>query len=71
WAAVARAGARERLAVARCALAAAESAQAGAERRLGDVRELDRLQRRFADAQARAEQLHARVDEQRDLEERL
>ncbi|QES39882.1 SMC family ATPase [Streptomyces venezuelae] len=71
WAAVARAGARERLAVAHSALAAAESAQAGAERRLADVRELDRLQRRFAEAQTRAEQLHARVDEQRGLEERL
>ncbi|MGW6533335.1 AAA family ATPase [Streptomyces venezuelae] len=71
WAAVARAGARERLAVAHCALAAAESAQAGAERRLADVRELDRLQRRFTEAQTRADQLHARVDEQRVLEERL
>ncbi|MEW2390617.1 SMC family ATPase [Streptomyces venezuelae] len=71
WAAVARAGARERLAVAHCALAAAESAQAGAERRLADVRELDRLQRRFAEARTRADQLHARVDEQRVLEESL
>ncbi|MFF3645103.1 AAA family ATPase [Streptomyces sp. NPDC002564] len=71
WAAVARAGARERLTVADCALTAAESARAGAERRLGDVRELDRLQGRFAEAQARAAQLHAREGEQRDLVERL
>ncbi|WP_055566731.1 AAA family ATPase [Streptomyces atriruber] len=71
WAAVARAGARERLTVAHCALTAAESAQAGADRRLGEARELDRLQSRFAEAQTRAAQLHARADEQRDLEERL
>ncbi|MEV0253464.1 SMC family ATPase [Streptomyces sp. NPDC050732] len=71
WAAVARTSARERLTVADRALTAAESAQAAAERRLGDVRELHRLQSRFAEAQSRAAQLHARVDEQRDLEERL
>ncbi|MEU1158563.1 SMC family ATPase, partial [Streptomyces sp. NPDC005918] len=71
WAAVARAGARERLTVAHCALSAAESAQAAAERRLGEARELDRLQARFAEAQSRAAQLHAREDEQRELEERL
>ncbi|MEU1332691.1 SMC family ATPase [Streptomyces sp. NPDC005865] len=71
WAAVARAGARERLTVAHCALSAAESAQAAAERRLGEARELDRLQARFAEAQSRAAQLHAREDEQRELEECL
>ncbi|MEU8957877.1 SMC family ATPase [Streptomyces sp. NPDC048518] len=71
WAAVARAGARERLTVARCALSAAESAQAAADRRLGEARELDRLQARFAEAQSRAAQLHARESEQRELEERL
>ncbi|MEU7581184.1 SMC family ATPase [Streptomyces sp. NPDC041068] len=71
WAAVARTGARERLTVAHCALSAAESAQVAAERRLGDVRELDRLQRRFAEAQERAARLHARAEEQREREERL
>ncbi|MFF1380004.1 AAA family ATPase [Streptomyces sp. NPDC058308] len=71
WAAVARAGARERLTVAQCALSAAESAQAAAERRLGDVRELDRLQGRFAEARSRAAALHAREDEQCELAERL
>ncbi|MGV9881561.1 AAA family ATPase [Streptomyces sp. NPDC003006] len=71
WAAVARAGARERLTIAHCALTAAESAQAAAERRLGDVRELDRLQTRFAEAQERAARLHAREPEQREYEQRL
>ncbi|MGW0534763.1 AAA family ATPase [Streptomyces sp. NPDC003032] len=71
WAAVARAGARERLTIAHCALTAAESAQAAAERRLGDVRELDRLQARFAEAQERATQLHTREPEQREYEQRL
>ncbi|QEU96409.1 SMC family ATPase [Streptomyces kanamyceticus] len=71
WAAVARTSARERLTIAHCALTAAESAQAAAERGLGDVRELDRLQRRFTEATKRAEQLDARADEMRDLQERL
>ncbi|MCH0562539.1 AAA family ATPase [Streptomyces sp. MUM 2J] len=56
-AAVARATAREQLTVARCRLAAAESAQAAADRTLAEVRELDRLQRRFAQAQERARRL--------------
>lgn len=71
WAAVVRTSARERLTVAHCALAAAESGQAAAERELGDARELDRLQRRFAEAQERAARLHTREDEQRGLQERL
>ncbi|QEV16446.1 AAA family ATPase [Streptomyces alboniger] len=71
WAAVAREGARERLDIAHCALTAAESAQAAAERRLGDVRELDRLQSRFAEAQERAARLHAREEERRECEQRL
>ncbi|MFE0106143.1 AAA family ATPase [Streptomyces sp. NPDC059009] len=57
WAAIARAGARERFTVAHCALAAAESAQHTAERTLADVRQLDQLQQRFARAQERAARL--------------
>ncbi|MGW0501288.1 AAA family ATPase, partial [Streptomyces sp. NPDC003007] len=45
------------LTVAACALGAAESAQAAAGRALDDVRELDRLQRRFAEARDRAARL--------------
>ncbi|UFQ13931.1 MULTISPECIES: AAA family ATPase [Streptomyces] len=71
WAAVARTGARERLTIAQCALAAAESAQAAAERRLADAAELDRLQVRFAEARERAARLHAREAEQREREHRL
>jgi exonuclease SbcC len=53
-AAVARSTAREQLTVAACRLAAAESAQAATGRALDDVRELARLQRRFADAREKA-----------------
>ncbi|MGK5695294.1 AAA family ATPase [Streptomyces sp. URMC 128] len=56
-AAVARSTAREQLTVAECTLAAAESAQAAAGRALDDVRELDRLQRRFTQARERAARL--------------
>ncbi|MFF6915055.1 AAA family ATPase [Streptomyces sp. NPDC012466] len=56
-AAVARSTAREQLTVAACTLTAAESAQAAAGRALDDVRELDRLQRRFAEARDRAARL--------------
>ncbi|MFD3730215.1 AAA family ATPase [Streptomyces sp. NPDC058632] len=56
-AAVARSTAREQLAVARCRLTAAESAQAAADRSLDDVRERDRLQRRFAEARESAARL--------------
>ncbi|MFI6805308.1 AAA family ATPase [Streptomyces luteogriseus] len=56
-AAVARSTAREQLTVAACTLTAAESAQAAAGRALDDVRELDRLQRRFAQARERAARL--------------
>ncbi|MFG2651915.1 AAA family ATPase [Streptomyces sp. NPDC048436] len=65
WAAVARTSARERRTIARCALDAAESAQATAGRRLDDVRELDRLQRRFAQARERAARLDERAEEHR------
>lgn len=56
-AAVARSTAREQLTVAACTLTAAESAQAAAGRALDDVRELTRLQRRFAQARERATRL--------------
>ncbi|QUC60455.1 SMC family ATPase [Streptomyces sp. A2-16] len=61
-AAVARSTAREQLTIAHCALGAAESAQAAAERALADVREVDRLQRRFAQARERAALLEERSD---------
>ncbi|WP_149823962.1 AAA family ATPase [Streptomyces tailanensis] len=62
WAAVARSTARERLTIAHCARAAAESAQAAAERVLDDVREVARLQRRFAEARKRAGVLEEGAD---------
>ncbi|MFD0554184.1 AAA family ATPase [Streptomyces rectiviolaceus] len=65
WAAVARTTARERRTIARCALTAAESAQTAAGRRLDDVRELARLQSRFAQARERAGRLQERADEHR------
>ncbi|MFE0171997.1 AAA family ATPase [Streptomyces sp. NPDC059002] len=71
WAAVARTSARERLTIAHCALTAAESAQVATERRLGDVRELDRLQRRFTEAKERAAHLDAREAEHQEIQERL
>ncbi|MEU3840245.1 SMC family ATPase [Streptomyces sp. NPDC028635] len=60
-AAVARSTAREQLAVARCRLAAAESAQAAAGRALEDTRELARLQARFTQARERARLLEERA----------
>lgn len=71
WAAVARTGARERRTIARCALTAAESVQAAAGRRLDDVRELDRLQRRFVQAQERAALLEERAPEHRQRQTRM
>ncbi|MEV6883465.1 SMC family ATPase [Streptomyces sp. NPDC051135] len=70
-AAVARCTARELLAVADCGLTAAESAQAAAERDLADARELDRLQRRFAEARERAARLAERADDHRDAQRRM
>ncbi|KOG38648.1 AAA family ATPase [Streptomyces resistomycificus] len=61
-AAVARSTAREQLTLAGCRLSAAESAHAAADRDLADVRELDRLQRRFTQARERAALLEERVD---------
>ncbi|MFF7471976.1 AAA family ATPase [Streptomyces sp. NPDC008092] len=60
-AAVARSTARERLTVAHCRLTAAESAQFAADRALADVRELARLQARFAEARQRAGRLEERA----------
>ncbi|MFF3291372.1 AAA family ATPase [Streptomyces sp. NPDC003023] len=71
WAAVARSGARERLAIAEYRLAAEESRHAASLRALDAERELDRLQRRHADAQARSEALEARRAEQENLRNRL
>ncbi|GAA2528212.1 MULTISPECIES: SMC family ATPase [Streptomyces] len=70
-AAVARSTAREQLAVAHCRLAAAESAQAAADRVLDDVRERDRLQRRFAEARERAARLWERAGDHREAQARM
>ncbi|WP_399938215.1 AAA family ATPase [Streptomyces sp. BBFR25] len=70
-AAVARGTARELLTIADCRLAAAESARAAAGHHLTDTRELDRLQRRFAEARERAERLAERADAHRAAQERM
>ncbi|MGC0333455.1 exonuclease SbcC [Streptomyces sp. SAI-170] len=70
-AAVARSTAREQLTVAHCRLAAAESAQAAADRALEDVRETARLQRRFTEARERALLLQERSDDHRADRERM
>jgi exonuclease SbcC len=70
-AAVARSTAREQLAVAECTLAAAESRQAATARALDDVRELARLQRRFAQAQERAALLEERTEAYRQAQKRM
>ncbi len=70
-AAVARSTAREQLTIAHCRLAAAESAQAAAERALGEVREVARLQRRFAEARERATRLEQRAEAHRDAQARM
>ncbi|MFF4548790.1 AAA family ATPase [Streptomyces sp. NPDC001406] len=70
-AAVARSTARERLTLAHCRLTAAESAQAAADRALADVRELARLQGRFAQARQRAAQLEERSAAHRETQTRM
>ncbi|MGW3862095.1 AAA family ATPase [Streptomyces sp. NPDC005047] len=70
-AAVARSTARELLTVADCRLAAAESAHAAADRALADARELDRLQRRFAQARERAEWLAERTEAHQAAQRRM
>ncbi|WP_128377045.1 AAA family ATPase [Streptomyces cavernae] len=71
WAAVARSTARETLTIAQCGLTAAESAQSAAERALDDVREVARLQRRFAEAHERAALLEARAEAHREARTRM
>ncbi|WP_455359528.1 AAA family ATPase [Streptomyces sp. SYSU K21746] len=71
WAAVARSSARERLDIAEYALAAADSRAAAARRALEDAGELDRLQRRHADARQRAEALAAHREERERVRARL
>jgi exonuclease SbcC len=70
-AAVARSTAREQLTIARCRLSAAEAVHAAAERSLDDVREVARLQRRFAEARERAAHLQQRAGAHREAEERM
>ncbi|MBE4771819.1 AAA family ATPase [Streptomyces caniscabiei] len=71
WAAVARSTARERLTIAHCARAAAQSARVAADRVLDDVREVARLQRRFAEARERAARLEERADTHREDRARM
>ncbi|WP_369381176.1 AAA family ATPase [Streptomyces sp. cg36] len=71
WAAVARAGAREGLDIAGCALAAAESRQAAARIALDDERRLAELQRRYAEARRRADELAAAAPRRAEAQERL
>ncbi|MFJ8281462.1 AAA family ATPase [Streptomyces griseoviridis] len=70
-AALARSTAREQLAIASSRLVAAESAQAAADHALADARELDRLQRRFAQARERAALLEERSPAYRDAQTRM
>ncbi|MFI6251359.1 AAA family ATPase [Streptomyces sp. NPDC051016] len=70
-AAVARSTARERLTVAHCRLTAAESAQFAADRALAGVRELARLQGRFAEARQRAVRLEERAGAHREAQARM
>ncbi|MER6526508.1 SMC family ATPase [Streptomyces sp. NPDC001508] len=70
-AAVARSTARERLTVAHCRLTAAESAQAAADRALAEVRELARLQDRFAEARRRAGHLEEQAGAHREAQARM
>ncbi|MEU9892392.1 SMC family ATPase [Streptomyces phaeochromogenes] len=71
WAAIARSTARERFTIAHCAQAAAESAQAAANHVLEDVREVARLQRRFAEARERAVRLEERSGAHREAQARM
>ncbi|WP_405857082.1 SMC family ATPase [Streptomyces sp. NBC_01515] len=70
-AAVARSTAREQLTVAQGGLAGAESAQAAADRELADIRELARLQQRFAQARERATLMEERADGYRQAQARM
>ncbi|MFJ7152869.1 AAA family ATPase [Streptomyces sp. NPDC100445] len=70
-AAVARSTARERLTVARCRLAAAESAHAEARGALDEIRERARLQARFAEARERTARLRESAGARREAGERM
>ncbi|MET7294626.1 SMC family ATPase [Streptomyces griseoloalbus] len=70
-AAVARSTAREQLTAAHCRLTAAESALTVADRALDDIRERDRLQRRFAEARERAARLQERSGAHREAQTRM
>ncbi|MEU4111956.1 SMC family ATPase [Streptomyces sp. NPDC027717] len=70
-AAVARSTARERLTVAHCGLAAAESAHRRAQEELAAARETARLQHRFAEAQERAARLAERAAEYEETRARM
>ncbi|MET8451381.1 SMC family ATPase [Streptomyces sp. NPDC005209] len=70
-AAVARSAARERLTLAHLRLTATESAHAAADRALADVRELARLQSRFAQARERAALLQERAGAHQEAQARM
>ncbi|MEJ8652065.1 SMC family ATPase [Streptomyces sp. MS1.AVA.3] len=70
-AAVARVSARERLAVARAAVHAAEAAEHQAAGRWEEARERHRLQQRYADARRRAARLDDRAEERERTRDRL
>ncbi|MEU2157072.1 SMC family ATPase [Streptomyces sp. NPDC019396] len=71
WAAVARAGSREFLTIAECALTAAESRQHVAGRALDEERELARLQDRYAQTRRRLAELKAAEPERDRVKARL
>ncbi|MFD6289244.1 AAA family ATPase [Streptomyces sp. NPDC060205] len=71
WAAINRSTAREWFTIAHRAQAATESAQAAAARALDDVREVARLQRRFAEARERAARLEERSGAHREAQARM
>ncbi|HEX5568183.1 MAG TPA: SMC family ATPase, partial [Streptomyces sp.] len=71
WAALARSDARERRDSTTAAVRAAEAGHTAAQRRLEEVRELDRRQRRYADARRRADALAGRAAEHREDRDRL
>ncbi|MEW2572089.1 SMC family ATPase [Streptomyces sp. NPDC047070] len=71
WAAINRSTAREWFTIAHRAQAATESAQAAAARVLDDVREVARLQRRFAEAGERAARLEERSGAHREDRARM
>ncbi|MFC6064199.1 AAA family ATPase [Streptomyces ochraceiscleroticus] len=71
WAAVARAGARERLEIAEAAATTAETAAAEAARTLEETLERARLQQRHAEARRRADALEAQTADRDRARQRL